>query len=359
MFWKSREWSERKPTFDSEEETPFSDRRKHVRRKKKRRPRDSEEDQDDHEQVCGEVITFPCSMCKHEISLPEIFFHRKKHVALATLGLQWMGGNRPRHSAIAVQRQLIITKLLSSFTFTEKVLQSINNAFELLWKKQILAYYKITDSVNSSTTYSQTIHHLLIKGGAICEDRNSTWRVAMNDKFTVVNNFGNKPNVCFFGLFDGHHGASAADLTSIELPVLLLHQLSRFDPSYQMTPEEEKLMDSFHTVFREEYRAIENLFSIQKKTEELKCEYENVHKAFAKAFWRMDRLLRLGRKEVSSVRWSGCSAVTCILEGNIKYPYAEMRRIIDDDQAEQFPCHRRPQIISGVLHIANTGMHIE
>ncbi|KAM5232347.1 protein phosphatase 2C-like domain-containing protein 1 [Hipposideros larvatus] len=354
VFWESKAWFEKRPPSESDGEIPLPSRRKHFRRKKKETPlRDPE---DYHEQSCGQAITFPCSICQHEIDLPGIFLHKKQHVALATLEFQCMGEKKPGPSAIAAQRQLIITKLLSSFTFTEKVLRSIDNAFELLWKRQIPAYYKITDNINSSSIYSQTICHLLIKGVAICEDRNSTWRVAMNDKFTVVNNFGNKPNVCFFGLFDGHHGASAADLTSMELPVLLLHQLSRYDRSYHMTPEEEKLIHSFHTVFREEYRVIESCFSLKKRTKELTHEYENIHKAFAKAFWRMDRLLRLGRNEVSRVRWSGCSAVTCILEGHIKSPYANWRRIIDHDGwAERLPSQKMPQIISGVLHIANTG----
>ncbi|XP_058585763.1 protein phosphatase 2C-like domain-containing protein 1 isoform X3 [Neofelis nebulosa] len=357
VFWKSREWNVRKSTFNSDQEIPLSLRRRYFKRKKKGRPsRDSEEY--DKQQVGDHMITFPCSICKHEIDVREIFLHKKQHVAWATLGFQWMGGKKPGPSVIAIQRQLIIAKLLSSSRFTEKILQSINNAFELLWKKQIPAYYKIVDSIHRSSTHPQTICHLLIKGVAICEDRNSTWRADMNDKFTVVNNFGNKHNVCFFGLFDGHHGVSAAELTSVELPVLLLHQLSRFDPSYQMTPEEQNIIGSFHTVFREEYIAIEELFSsITKKTKTLKCEYENIHKAFAKAFWRMDRLLRLGRKEVSRVRWSGCSAVTCILEGNIKNPYAEKRIHKRVSVAESFPSQMMPQIISGVLHIANTATH--
>ncbi|XP_058585761.1 protein phosphatase 2C-like domain-containing protein 1 isoform X2 [Neofelis nebulosa] len=276
VFWKSREWNVRKSTFNSDQEIPLSLRRRYFKRKKKGRPsRDSEEY--DKQQVGDHMITFPCSICKHEIDVREIFLHKKQHVAWATLGFQWMGGKKPGPSVIAIQRQLIIAKLLSSSRFTEKILQSINNAFELLWKKQIPAYYKIVDSIHRSSTHPQTICHLLIKGVAICEDRNSTWRADMNDKFTVVNNFGNKHNVCFFGLFDGHHGVSAAELTSVELPVLLLHQLSRFDPSYQMTPEEQNIIGSFHTVFREEYIAIEELFSsITKKTKTLKCNVQAV-----------------------------------------------------------------------------------
>ncbi|XP_006205391.2 protein phosphatase 2C-like domain-containing protein 1 isoform X2 [Vicugna pacos] len=354
MFWKPKQLTVRKPTSDSDEEVPLSWRRKYFR--KKRRPsKDSENHKD---QDNKQTVTFPCSICNHEIDLPRIFFHKKQHVALATLGFQWMGGKKPGLSVIATQRQSIIAKLLSSSAFTEKTLQSINSAFELLRKKQIPSYYKILDNIPKSSTYSQKICHLLIKGAAICEDRNSTWRVDMNDKFTIVNNFGNKPNVCFFGLFDGHHGASAADLTSVEFPVLLLHQLSTLDPSYQMTSDEQSTIDSFHTVFRADYTAVEDLFSRKRKTRELKGEYEKIHTAFAKAFWRMDRLLRLGRKEASRVRWSGCSAVTCLLEGNVKNPYAERswRRMGGrDGLADRFPFQEMPQVISGVLHIANTG----
>nr|XP_025738656.1 protein phosphatase 2C-like domain-containing protein 1 isoform X2 [Callorhinus ursinus] len=274
VFWKLREWNVRKSTFDSVKEIPLSLRRRYFRRMKKNRPSRGSED---HEEQHDQMITFPCSICKHEIDLPEIFLHKKLHVALATLGFQWMGGKKPALPLISIQRQFIITKLLSFSIFTEKILQSINNAFELLWQKQIPAYYKIIDNIHRSSIYSQTICHVLIKGVAVCEDRNSTWKADMNDKFTVVNNFGNKPDVCFLGLFDGHHGASAADLTSMELPVLLLHQLSRFDPSYQMTPEEQNVIKSFHTVFREEYIAIEELFSsIKRKTRTVKCNVQAV-----------------------------------------------------------------------------------
>ncbi|XP_027439046.1 protein phosphatase 2C-like domain-containing protein 1 isoform X2 [Zalophus californianus] len=274
VFWKSREWNVRKSTFDSVKEIPLSLRRRYFRRMKKNRPSRGSED---HEEQHDQMITFPCSICKHEIDLPEIFLHKKLHVALATLGFQWMGGKKPALPLISIQRQFIITKLLSFSIFTEKILQSINNAFELLWQKQIPAYYKIIDNIHRSSIYSQTICHVLIKGVAVCEDRNSTWKADMNDKFTVVNNFGNKPDVCFLGLFDGHHGASAADLTSMELPLLLLHQLSRFDPSYQMTPEEQNVIKSFHTVFREEYIAIEELFSsIKRKRRTVKCNVQAV-----------------------------------------------------------------------------------
>ncbi|XP_004588434.2 protein phosphatase 2C-like domain-containing protein 1 [Ochotona princeps] len=355
VFWKQRKWNLRKSIFDSDVNLSLR-----KRSSKKKKAKFSKKNKDAEEQSASDhVITFPCSTCKQEIDIRGAFGHKKQHVALATLGFQWLGGKMPWFLAIASHRQFIISKVMSSFIFSEKILQIINDAFELLRKKQIPGYYKILDSTDRSSTTSHKVCHLLIKGVAICEDMNSTWRHDMNDKFTVLNHFGNKPNVCFFGLFDGCHGAAAADLAATELPVLFLHQLSNFDPSYQMTQEQQKMIHSFHTVFRKEYTALEDLFSsTHKRTRGLKNDYENIHKAFAKAFWRMDRLLRLGRNEVSRVRWSGCSAVTCVLEGSIKNPHVQRSwkgSSNHDEPADSSSSPTMPQLVSGVLHIANTG----
>uniref|UniRef100_A0A8D2HZD0 Protein phosphatase 2C like domain containing 1 n=1 Tax=Urocitellus parryii TaxID=9999 RepID=A0A8D2HZD0_UROPR len=354
VFWKTRKWNEKTSTFESDN-VSVPRRKKQFKKAKLLKSRKQSEEL----QEAKREITFPCSLCKQEIVTTGIFFHKKQHAVLATLDFPWMGGRKPPFSVLDAQRQFIISQLLSSFEFNEKILQNINNAFELLEKRQIPLYYKIIDYIDGSSVSSPHIPHLLIKGVAICGDRNAAWKVDMNDKFTVMNNFGNKPNVCFFGLFDGHHGAAAADLASAELPILLLHQLSKFDPSYQMTTEQQEIINSFHTVFREEYTAIEDLFSsIYKKPRALKYEYEDTHKAFAKAFWRMDRLLRLGRNEVSRVRWSGCSAVTCILEGSIKNPHVNKNWKGTnnwDGLSKNNPSQMMPQIISGVLHIANAG----
>ncbi|KAG8516271.1 Protein phosphatase 2C-like domain-containing protein 1, partial [Galemys pyrenaicus] len=303
-------------------------------------------------------ITFPCSICQHEINLSQIFFHKKLHEAMATLGFDWLGEKKPARRAVAAQRQVTINNLLTSRKYPEKTLGKVNHAFELLWKKHLPAYYKIIDNIHRRYMYSKKLYHILIKSIAVCNDRNSTWRAEMNDKFTIIRNFGNKPNVCFFGLFAGHNGASAADLTSRELPLLFLHQLSTCDPSYQMTTEEQNVISSFCTVFREDYTAIEDLFSTKKRVKATECEFEDVHKAFAKAFWRMDRLLSLGRKEVSQVQWSGCSAVICMLESKSKSSSDKKnwRRTQDPDGlAQTISSQKTSQLISGVLHIANTG----
>ncbi|XP_055985282.1 protein phosphatase 2C-like domain-containing protein 1 [Sorex fumeus] len=302
-------------------------------------------------------ITVPCSICKNELTLPEFFLHRKQHVALYTLGFEWSERNNLEPVVVADHRQDIITKLLAVEKLNEKTLKNINNAFELLWEKQLRSNCMITDYIQRSATQLKNVCHLLVKGVAVCNDRNTTWKASMNDRFTIVNEFGRKPDVCFLGLFDGHHGATAADLTAMELHILLLHQLAQFDPSYQMTLEEQAVINSFCTVFKKEYTCIEELFSTKERTEK-RCRYTRIHNAFAKAFLRMDRLLRLGRKEDSKVRWSGCSAVACVLEGNIKHPSVTLTLRGNDGEdmmAENFPFGKMPQVVSGVLHVANTG----
>ncbi|XP_055470761.1 protein phosphatase 2C-like domain-containing protein 1 [Psammomys obesus] len=305
----------------------------------------------------GEMVTYPCSVCRQEISTADIFFHKKHHNALSTLGFYWMGGKKPTPSVISSQRAFVISKLLKSFRFSEKILQCLNYAFELLRQKQIPSHFKLCEKAGQTFTYSPDICHLLIKGVAICSNSNSTWKAGPNGKFTFTNDFGAKANVCFFGLFDGHYGDAAAELASKELQVLFLYQLSKQDPSYQMTAEQQKLINSFHTVFREEYRAIEEFFSSKhKKFRTSRQQYEEIHKAFAKAFWRMDRLLRLGRNEVSRVRWSGCSALTCMLECGINNPATSKDWGKKNRQgATSFPIQKTPQIMSGTLHIANAG----
>ncbi|XP_054991039.1 protein phosphatase 2C-like domain-containing protein 1 [Sorex araneus] len=312
---------------------------------------------EDQHDMADQEITVPCSKCKNEIILPNFFLHQKQHVALYTLGFEWTDRNNLEPSVVADHRQDLITKLLAVEKLNEKNLKNINNAFELLWEKQLRSNCMITDYIQRSAVQLKNVCHLLVKGVAVCNDRNTIWKASMNDRFTIVNEFGHKPDVCFLGLFDGHHGATAADLTAMELHILLLHQLAQFDPSYQMTLQEQEVINSFCTVFKKEYTCIEELFSTKERTEK-RCGYTKIHSAFAKAFLRMDRLLRLGRKEESKFRWSGCSALACVLEGNIKHPSVTMNLRGNDDEhmmAENFASGKMPQVISGVLHVANTG----
>ncbi|KAL6032071.1 hypothetical protein STEG23_000404, partial [Scotinomys teguina] len=266
VFWRSKEWNLKTSKF-ALDELLTQHKKKHGKKGKHKALRTPSHHEESIEQLSySQIVTFPCSVCHQEINTAQTFLHKKHHNALSMLGFQWMGGKKPKPSVVSIQRRFVISKLLTSSMFSEKVLQSLNYAFELLWKEQVPSYFRLCDKVGQTSTHSPNICHLLIKGVAICGNSNSTWKADPDGKFTVMNDFGNKANVCFFGLFDGHHGNAAADLASKEFQVLLLHQLSKQDPSYQMTAEQQQLMDSFQTVFREEYRAAEEAFSSIYKT---------------------------------------------------------------------------------------------
>uniref|UniRef100_F7GBD9 Protein phosphatase 2C like domain containing 1 n=1 Tax=Ornithorhynchus anatinus TaxID=9258 RepID=F7GBD9_ORNAN len=330
---------------------------------------DENEDQRRDSEVPGNVdqeIKFPCSVCKQDTCPSDFFYHKKLHKAMATMGFQWSKGRRPDRKTLTLQRQCLLSKLMEASLFNQKIRQSIDSSYELLKKRKESESFNILPSVVESSVHLREINNPLIHAVAICEDRNSPWRVDMEDTFIILDNYGNRSNVCFFGLFDGHHGAVAANTARKELPILLLDQLSKFDSSYQMTKEDQQMIDSFDTVITAEFRKLEDIFSseVGRRESLKKSGYEWLHKAFAKSFWRMDRLLRLGRKEVSRVRWSGCSCVICLLESN---------RVKDDTAAvsisskveekstdfyEDLICSQSEQeckSINGVLHIANTG----
>ncbi|XP_074006201.1 protein phosphatase 2C-like domain-containing protein 1 [Numenius arquata] len=131
------------------------------------------------------------------------------------------------------------------------------------------------------------------------------------------------------------------------------------DSSYTKSKDEQQILDSFATVIKADYREIERIFSDKSgnaKTRKTNT-YEWIHKAYAKSFWRMDRLLRLGRNEDSKVRWSGCSAVTCLVE---RIPSEERDGTEEEGKnpsgsTARTPLTRTPKGASGLLHMANIG----
>ncbi|KYO26905.1 protein phosphatase 2C-like domain-containing protein 1 [Alligator mississippiensis] len=126
--------------------------------------------------------------------------------------------------------------------------------------------------------------------------------------------------------------------------------------------EKQKIDYSFELlkVIKENYREQEKIFfdKTQIGNTASTNTYEWIHKAYAKAFWRMDRLLQLGRNEVSKVRWSGCTAVTCLLE---RVSNGKPGCIKKQDKAKlpqnSNSNYSMDSSISGggILHVANTG----
>ncbi|XP_006268551.3 protein phosphatase 2C-like domain-containing protein 1 isoform X1 [Alligator mississippiensis] len=323
------------------------------------------EEDDDHVKVTtvpgkvdSEDIPVLCSTCQQTIYPSHLHHHKKEHKALMVLGFShpW---SQTDTKTLLTRRWKLIRRLLKSSEYNEREKQKIDYSFELLKGRSKCSSYYDTDNIVNSCRYP-TVRNSLIKALAVCQDKNAMWRPDMEDTFVVVDNYGNKSDRCFLGVLDGWHGMSAAETVSTELPLLFLDQLSQADSSYKVHEDEQTILNSFSTVIKENYREQEKIFfdKTQIGNTASTNTYEWIHKAYAKAFWRMDRLLQLGRNEVSKVRWSGCTAVTCLLE---RVSNGKPGCIKKQDKAKlpqnSNSNYSMDSSISGggILHVANTG----
>ncbi|KAM8810899.1 protein phosphatase 2C-like domain-containing protein 1 [Eudromia elegans] len=212
-------------------------------------------------------------------------------------------------------------------------------------------------NINNSSTLN--VQNCLIKALSICQDKNPTWQGDLEDRCIVLDSYGSRSDTSFLGLVDGYHGAGAAEAVSAELPLLFLDQLAQRDSSYKKSMEEQKILDSFSTVITADYREKERIFSDKQDNDKTNTTntYNWIHKAYAKSFWRMDRLLQLGRNEVSKVRWSGCSVLTCLVERihNEETESTEETEGKSLEKREHSPLTRTSKGVAGLLHIANIG----
>ncbi|XP_068944561.1 protein phosphatase 2C-like domain-containing protein 1 [Petaurus breviceps papuanus] len=311
-------------------------------------------------------LTIPCSLCNQELRPSEFFAHKRQHKAMAVMGYKLTDGEKPERHKVIVQRHFIISTLIEAYLYNEKTRQNIDNACEFLCKQHIPSYYKVLNNSFNSSVHLRKTDNPLVNAVAICEDQNKSWRPVMEDRYIFRDRYGKKSNVCFFGLFDGHHGSVAAEITAVELPKFFLDQLTQYDLSYRISKAEQRFVHSFDTVFKEAYKRQEYLFSSQKRnTSPSKYDYEWIHRAFAKAFWRTDKVLKLGRKEVSSFYWSGCSAVACLLECDDHFGSStswQTASFTDASEMEMemgekksFQLSKQFESNFGVLHIANVG----
>ncbi|XP_035175462.1 protein phosphatase 2C-like domain-containing protein 1 [Oxyura jamaicensis] len=300
-------------------------------------------------------ISIFCSACQQAVYPHHLFYHKKKHEALTLLGYDSSQAEMDNETLLA-QRQKLISKLTKIPKYSERHRQKIDYSFEFLMDDHTPTSYCDLNTTNSPSTLKK-IKNSSIKALSVCQDKNSTWQGNMEDRFFVVDNYGNRSDTCFLGLVDGYHGVTAAEMVAAELPLLFLDQLAQTDSSYKKTEEEQQILNSFATVIEADYRKKEITFSNKQDNDETKKtnNYEWIHKAYAKSFWRMDRLLRLGRNEVSKVRWSGCSAVTCLME---RLP---SENTDGNEERTQFenrthsPLTKTAEDVAGLLHIANIG----
>ncbi|XP_043922897.1 protein phosphatase 2C-like domain-containing protein 1 [Protopterus annectens] len=305
-------------------------------------------------------VTIPCSTCDQNVPPYLLTHHRLKHHALTVLGYEPQ--ENPNIESLIHHRRAAITELLKSQTYSEKELQKIDSAYELLRLCGMPESYSRDEheaSFADSFKYAKKIINSFIKALVIHQDKNVGWKTEMEDAYVVMDPFGLRENTSFVGLFDGYHGKCAAETVANELPVLILQEMSKNDPSYKMTDDERRMLAGFEPIFGLWHKDTkDDLSGLLTNTAASESSLELVHLAHARAFWKMDRILKLGRNEVSRIRWSGCTALTCLIEGNIcqteenlNINEYERSKVKTENQSAQ----KETKTSLGTLHIANAG----
>ncbi|XP_072268523.1 protein phosphatase 2C-like domain-containing protein 1 [Pyxicephalus adspersus] len=304
---------------------------------------------DDKEDQISHIkdLWFTCCICQERINPCNILRHKQHHKAFSLLGYK-RGDNPPVLSSLIIQKEQKISGIKASFKYKQRECQKINHSFEILKEKML----SLTPNINrmnmpleaTCQVYKMDINNDIVRSIAVCSEINASWQSEMEDSFAIFNNYGQRKNTCLVGIFDGYHGKSAACTTAVELPILLLDHMSVVDPSYKLTEEEKVFVSSYDTVFREEYKKTEENFTTEKRREAKDGNIEGIHVAHAKAFWRIDRMLQLGRGEGSKSRWSGCTAVTCLLDGRTSDKTEDVHNATQTHKTRL-----------GMIHIANIG----
>ena len=111
----------------------------------------------------------------------------------------------------------------------------------------------------------------------VCEEANKRWK-NMEDVHAYQDNFLNNVNSVFFAIYDGYSGKHTAEKCSGHLHVFLKEELDSIITHEQVRPTKKE-----------------------------------VTAAFRSSFSKTERLLLMSEEERSQRRWSGCSAVTCVL----------------------------------------------
>ena len=235
-------------------------------------------------------ITILCIRCEEEIKVRNLKEHREFHNALALF--RFSMENKPTNVKQLVKRRRAILKRLNESAYSEdpvpvRKLQKLNLAYELL-KADVEGTSSSLRSVgeyfNPDVKGQGTAMSCALAFG-ICQDANSRWKTSMEDRFAFKDCFCNDPQSGFFSIYDGYCGSMAAEKCARYLGGML----------------EDKIEKIYRTSIKHE-----------------NVNYEIVT-AFNETFEDIDNILLLGIAEQSRNRWSGCSALTCLLRGNNLY----------------------------------------
>lgn len=312
-------------------------------------------------------ISLRCDRCKIYINLRSLREHRIYHDSLEVM--KYQGKNKPTSvDGLRKRRQIIIRKLREEKETRKQLqaIQEINDAYEYL-KAEVQGTFEMERQ--NREEINTNVHGMAVNCSpscvfavGFCSSQNERWKSYMEDTKVFQDSFGEDKNKCYFGLFDGYHGRFAADMAATELHHLLLNEMAKFDPrtkstaatnildttdveqySFERPDTKESESVTLHEKSVDIVQQIVNM--CEDKYEELitprrsKCGKQDAHKdeqkenrkkkqkapftikmesALAKSYYLTDILLSYGKDERSKVRWSGCSAVTLVIQSGEK-----------------------------------------
>eukprot|EP00112_Aurelia_sp_Birch-Aquarium-sp1_P003116 Seg1348.9 transcript_id=Seg1348.9/GoldUCD/mRNA.D3Y31 product="Protein phosphatase 2C-like domain-containing protein 1" protein_id=Seg1348.9/GoldUCD/D3Y31 len=253
-----------------------------------------------------EKILIPCLKCDEYVEVQDIHKHREMHRALKIFRSSTIETMPKTMKQLLKRRRQIINEALAKLDegsqLPAKVLQKIDWAFEILRKnitsKDFTESSPAVDENNLKKEQEVTgIAEKLEKCGqaiGICHVANDTYRTTDEDRYIFKEDISSKDGHCFFGLFDGYNGVTAAEKCSKHFYAFLVEELcaenNQIEPNFdEMSEEELTERESF------------------------------VKECMKAAFYKMDSFLLIGESESSKVRWSGTSATICYIENDTLY----------------------------------------
>ena len=365
-------------------------------------------------------ISIICEKCYTYVAVRLLQAHRSYHSALERL--EYRGDLRPESvKALIKRRQHVLNKLARS-NMSVMVIQAVNDAFELL-KAYLEGTYE--DLIQVQESKAAEVQGLALNCSTacahavgICSDANERWKPSMEDTRVFQDYFGNDCNKCFFAIYDGYSGRFAADVSANDLHHFLLNEMAKFDELTKCTctinlagyhdlndykldrPKPVVRKQSIRHILHEESHNIikqimhtceENIAELteadmseankqrshsininqitpdQSTTDGDQADpYDhNVEHALRQSYRMTDYVLSYGIDEVSRVRWSGCSAVTCIIhnlgpdeEASEKEDKIKVAEDVDgDDRASVTSAVSDGYKQRGMLYLANAGNH--
>lgn len=313
-------------------------------------------------------ISIQCEKCQSFVAVRLLQAHRVYHNALRRL--EYRGDQRPDSvKALLKRRQQILRKLTKSSTIvmTPSAIQLVNDAYELL-KSYLEDTYEdlMPERINNIECQGMALNcsALCARAVGICSDANQRWKPNMEDTRVFQDYFGNDVNKCFFAIYDGYSGRFAADIAANDLHHYLLNEMAKFDATSRCTctinlagyhdladykldrPRPIVRKDSLRHILHEESRNIikqimytceENVSKLHQNGDvddenktavpsipkisspsdddsEADLFARNIQDAMRQSYRMTDYVLSYGIDETSRVRWSGCSAVSCIIQ---------------------------------------------